>query len=209
MTDFAALEAAAAGLRRLNRAVAGFHATDNELLDLAWTATALAQRLEGGRPRSKGDDMTRAFGTRSADDPPPAPEIGGSLEFDPFGAGGGRLHPSSVDIRFVRDTETSVIATANVDGMFQGPPDRVHGGIVALLFDELMGAVNRISGRRAFTARLIVNLRAAAPVDTELTWRAWVDGIDGRKITIRAEGRSAQGLFADAEGLFIAFDPII
>ncbi|MFT3855651.1 MAG: PaaI family thioesterase [Ilumatobacteraceae bacterium] len=77
-----------------------------------------------------------------------------------------------MDIR--RDGDASVVATVRVDPMFQGPPGRVHGGIVAMLIDELMGAVNRMLGRRAFTARLAVDFRAAAPIDTELTLRAWL-----------------------------------
>jgi acyl-coenzyme A thioesterase PaaI-like protein len=117
--------------------------------------------------------------------------------------GGGRLHPSSLEVAFRRDTETSVVATVTVHPMFQGPAGTVHGGVVALIVDELMASTARFVGRRAFTARLTVNLRAPAPIDTELRLRAWVDGVTDRKITIRAEGRSDAGLFADAEALFV------
>ena len=44
-----------------------------------------------------------------------------------------------------------------------------------------------------------------------MTFRAWLDHADGRKVTIKATGHSADGLFADADGLFIGqapFDPI-
>ncbi len=203
--DFATLADAAAALRRLNRAVAGHHAGDALLHDVARAAHELAGRLEIGAPRSKVDDMARALGITDGFDAAPPPPVGSVMEFDPLGIGGGRLNPASVDLTFERDTETSVVATATVHGMFQGPPGRVHGGMVALLFDELMGAVNRATGRRAFTVRLIVNLRAAAPIDTPLTMRAWLESVDGRKITIRAEGHSAAGSFADADGLFVTF----
>jgi len=203
--DFAALAGAASALRRLNRAVAGHHADDALLHEVARTAHLLAGRLEVGEPRSKVDDMARALGITGGFDAAPPPPVGSVMEFDPLGIGGGRLNPASVDLVFRRDTETSVVATARVHGMFQGPPGRVHGGMVALLFDELMGAVNRVTGRRAFTVRLTVNLRAAAPIDTPLTMRAWLEGVDGRKITIRAEGHTADGSFADADGLFVTF----
>jgi acyl-coenzyme A thioesterase PaaI-like protein len=87
--------------------------------------------------------------------------------------------------------------------MFQGPPGRAHGGTVALIIDELMGMVNRVAGRRAFTARLQVHLRAPAPVDVELTFRAWEHEVDGRKVTIRAEGRLDETLIVEADALFI------
>ena len=201
--EFVALEELTAGMRRLNRAVAGRRASDDELRALARTVTSLAERLEAGETRPKDEAMARALGIDHALAPPPPPGVGEVVEFDPFGLGGGRLNPASIDLAFVRDSDESVVATATIDGMFQGPPSRVHGGVVALVFDELMGAVNRVTSRRAFTARLTVNLRAAAPIDTELTFRAWVDQVDGRKITIRGEGHSADGLFADADGLFI------
>ena len=106
-----------------------------------------------------------------------------------------------------RDGEASAAAVVRVDAMYQGPPGRVHGGILALIIDELMGAVNRILGRRAFTARLAVDLRAPAPIDVELDFRAWLHDLNDRKITIRAEGRSGDGVFLEAEALFIATQP--
>lgn len=202
---FDALARATAALRRLNRAVAGRCAHDDDLDVVAREAARLAERLEAGERRDKAADMAAAFGVGGGFDAPEPPAVGAVMDFDPFGLGGGRLSPASVDTEFVRDSDTSVTATMRVDGMFQGPPNRVHGGMVALLFDELMGAVNRATGRRAFTVRLTVNLRAAAPIDEPLTMRAWLDHVDGRKITIRAEGHSAAGLFADADGLFISF----
>ncbi len=203
--DWAAMAQAAAALRRLNRAFAGHVADDHELRALATAADELAARLEPGPPRSKELLMGPALGIAPGSVAPAATPVGEELEFDPLGAGGGRLHPASVGFRLVRDTETSVECTTVVDGMFQGPPERVHGGIVALLFDEVMSAVNRAMGTRAFTARLTLNLRAPAPVGSTITIRARRQAVEGRKITICAEGHGIDGLFADADGLFIAW----
>ena len=87
--------------------------------------------------------------------------------------------------------------------MFQGPPGRVHGGIVAIVIDELMGTVNRMLGQRAYTARLAIDFRNPAPIDTELTFRAWLHDQQGRKITMRAEGRAGGDVFVEADGLFV------
>ena len=180
---------------------------DAELDEIADAVEALADRFEGGTPRIKFDDMmTRPHLARiySGEHTPLQIEIGDDIEFDPFSMAGGHLHPSSIGLRYTRDGQTSVRGTGVVDGMFAGPPERIHGGIQALIVDEVMGSLNRMLGRQAFTARLSVNLRAPAPIDTEVTFRSWVDNVDGRKITLLCEGSGPDGLFLDAEGLFIA-----
>lgn len=192
-------------LRRLNRAAAGRRATPEVLSEVGRVARELTARIEGHGPRDKAEDMASVLGWTPGTSQPLDLEVGQALEFDPFSVGGGRLHPSSNGMDLRRDGEESVVATVTVDPMFQGPPERVHGGFQALLVDEVMGAVNRLAGRRAFTARLTVHFRGAAPVATELTIRAWLEEVDGRKITIRAEGHSAQGRFLEADGLFIAW----
>ncbi|MET0325918.1 MAG: PaaI family thioesterase [Ilumatobacteraceae bacterium] len=132
---------------------------------------------------------------------------GDPVEFDPFSGGGGRLHPASVGIDVRRDGDTAVVAVLRVDPMFQGPPGRVHGGVLATVIDELMGTVNRLIGQRAYTARLAIDYRAPAPIDTELTFRAWLHDRQGRKLTMRAEGRADADVVVEAEALFIVPRP--
>jgi acyl-coenzyme A thioesterase PaaI-like protein len=199
VTDWLAREDAAQALRRLNRAFSGFEVAGDDLREVTRRAGELADLLEAGQRRTKEDD-TAAL---NVSDRAAAVAIGEQLEFDPFSVGGGRLHPSSIGFDLERDGESSVIATAIVDPMFQGPPGRVHGGVIALIVDEVMGSVNRIVGQRAFTARLTVNLRAPAPTGTALVFRAWLRERNGRKITIDAEGRTETGVFVDGEALFV------
>jgi acyl-coenzyme A thioesterase PaaI-like protein len=203
--DWSALEEAAAAMRRLNRAVANFEADDGDWREVAARVTELAERLETGDVRSKDEAVLTLPDFVTANEGRPLPvAVGEAVEFDPFSIGSGRLHPSSVGMELRRDGDASVSGVVHVDPMFQGPPGRVHGGVVALLMDELMSMVNRIVGRRAYTARLAVDLRAPAPIGTDLTFRARLHDVTGRKITIRADGRSPAGVFAEAEALFVA-----
>jgi acyl-coenzyme A thioesterase PaaI-like protein len=133
--------------------------------------------------------------------------VGDPLEFDPFSTGGGRLSPAAVGLDIRREGPAAIVAAVTVDHMFQGPPGRVHGGVLAMLIDELMGTVNRMIGQRAYTARLTVHFRAAAPIATELTFRAWLDGQHGRKVTLRAEGKVGSEVFVEADGLFVVPRP--
>jgi acyl-coenzyme A thioesterase PaaI-like protein len=209
MKDWRALEEAAAAMRRLNRAVTTYEVADEELREVARVATDLSERLESGDVRQKEQELLSLPFFAALGEGPPSTAVGDTLEFDPFSLGGGRLHPSSIGIEFRRDGTASVAARCTVPAMFQGPPGRAHGGTVALIVDELMGLVNRVAGRRAFTARLQIHLRAPAPVDTELTFRAWEHDVDGRKVTIRAEGRVDGALVVEADALFIEVSRVL
>ncbi len=202
MTDWSAYADAAQALRRLNRAFTGFGVEADELREVTSRAHALADLLEAGQRRNKEDDAVEMNTNYDAS----AAAVGERLEFDPFSAGGGRFHPCSIGFELQREGESSVTATTVVDPMFQGPPGRVHGGVVALIVDEVMASVNRVVGQRAFTAMLSLNLRAAAPTATPLVFRAWLRERRGRKIIIDVEGRTDAGVFVDGEALFIATD---
>jgi hypothetical protein len=81
----------------------------------------------------------------------------------------------------------------------------VHGGQLALVFDELLGRATTVV-TLARTATLTVHYRSLAPVGVPLAAEAWVDSTDGRKL--RAVGRLLHGdtVCAEAEGLYIAVD---
>ncbi len=196
----------AAAARRVNSALSG-RKTDDALLAHSTTVlNELADELEKGDLRVKLDDfLTRPhLAEIYAGQFRPIPvENGEEIEFDPFSIGGGYLHPSSVGITFVRESDDSVSATCNIDPMFAGPPERAHGGLLALVIDEAMGALNRMRGRQAFTANLSIDYRAGTALNEPLQFRAWVHNVDGRKITLRASGHHGDMLCVEAEGLFI------
>ena len=193
-------------MRRLNRALANRRVADGVLGEIAATVNAAAERLETGTLRVKIDDMLSRPYLREIYEglyfPLPLDD-GDEIEFDPFSIGGGQLHPASVDVRYFKESGESVTGEAVVDPMFAGPPERTHGGVVALIIDELMGALNRMRGRQAYTGRLIVHYRAATPLGVPLRLRAWIDHTSGRKIVQHAEVHGPDGLCVNAEGLFI------
>ncbi len=207
MKDWTSTQGAAAALNSLNRALCSHHLDDADLDDIAEVVSELASRFTGTPRRDKLTDMqTRPHlaaiyaGQRT----PLAIELGEQIEFDPFSIAGGEFHPASIGVTFHKESEESVVGRGVIDPMFAGPPERVHGGVQALIIDEVMGALNRMLGRQAFTARLIVNYRGPAPLGVPVTFRAWVERVEGRKITLGATGEGPDGLFVDADGLFVA-----
>lgn len=102
-------------------------------------------------------------------------------------------------------TPDEVTGTVTFGRYFLGGHGAVHGGAVALLFDEVMGRLSDTSGRPpARTANLRVDYRAPALVDTELSVRAWFEREEGRKRHLRGEICHGRVVCAEAEALFVA-----
>ncbi len=206
MSTWDAVAEAAKAARRLNQAISGRRLPDEALKEIAEDIESLAARFESGDERNKLDDMlTRPHlaAIYAGQYTPLDLEVGDEIEFDPFSIAGGDLHPASIGLSFVKDSDESVVCTGIIDPMFAGPPERVHGGVQALIIDEVMGALNRMRGRQAYTAYLKVDYIGPAPLSVSTTFRAWVHNIEGRKITLRGSGDGPDGRFMEAEGLFI------
>ena len=86
---------------------------------------------------------------------------------------------------------------------FEGPPGYVHGGQVALMFDEALGVANVAAGHAGMTARLSVRYRRPTPLRTELRLEAWTVERQGRRITTVGTLHAGDVLCAEAEGLFV------
>ena len=85
----------------------------------------------------------------------------------------------------------------------------VHGGVIAQLFDSLLGYTAAKLTRSLYqrTAFLHVNYRQIVPIEKELSVDAGIERIDGRKIFV--QGRLVDGdvVLADGEALFVRLRP--
>ena len=90
-----------------------------------------------------------------------------------------------------------------------GGNNAVHGGMIPLLYDWLVGRVVSIAGfRPTRTAYLHVDYRSITPIDEPLTARGHITEIDGRKIFVSATMTAADGaLLSEANGLMIRLLP--
>lgn len=86
---------------------------------------------------------------------------------------------------------------------YQGPPGCVHGGIVALLFDEMLGLSNAAAGSVGMTADLRVTYSSPTPLNAPLRFEAKQDRVEGRKIWASATLHTGDRLCASTEALFI------
>jgi len=160
------------------------------LLQVAAGAEALAARLGSGRdsgagyrPRSHGDYLPRSPVVGDAS--PLAPRIDWDLSDDAL------------------DGKPGIEAHGTFGAPYEGPPGHVHGGMIALAFDEVLGIANIAAGHPGMTARLTIHYRKPTPLFHELRFHAALDRVEGRRIMSRAELWDGETLTAQADGVFV------
>ena len=110
-----------------------------------------------------------------------------------------------------RNDAPAMIGHVRLSRLREGPPGHVHGGVLAGLFDEVMGAAQRLSGRDGgMTGRLTIRYRRPTPLETDLQFRAWIHEERSTRIVVRAESILAATVAderpvvtADAEAFFV------
>lgn len=119
-----------------------------------------------------------------------------------------RGHAMLPPLRVTSFEDGRVEGTVRFGRWFMGGGMAVHGGVISLLFDEVLGVMSGLTvGGMTRTAYLHTDYRALTPIDVDLDVVAWVDRVEGRKLFIRGEIRQDGGLCAEAEGLFLQLLP--
>jgi len=89
---------------------------------------------------------------------------------------------------------------------YEGPPGFVHGGWIALGFDEILGMANIASGHPGMTGRLAIRYRRPTPLHRPVLFEGWTDQVDGRRVVTRGTLTVDDSVTAEAEGLFVKLD---
>jgi len=126
--------------------------------------------------------------------------------FFPYSPVVGPLNPIAPPLTFTFDGER-LRATGALHAPFAGPPGTVHGGVVAMVLDELLGACNACLGLGAFTGTLAIRYERPTPIATNLEMESWVDRTEGRKVFTVGTITAGREVTARAEGVFIRVDP--
>lgn len=86
---------------------------------------------------------------------------------------------------------------------YEGPPGLVHGGVVGLVLDQVLGHAVSAGGRPGMTGTLTVTYRQGTPLG-RLRCEAWIERREGIKTWADARLLAPDGsLTAEAEGVFI------
>jgi len=106
-------------------------------------------------------------------------------------------------LRFTEESDGTVVGSFACDGKYQGYPDRLHGGVVAMLADAAMTHCLFVHQIKAVTGKL--NLRFPRPVEVGVaaTVRAAVVKNSPPAFVLKAEISQAGTVRATAEALFV------
>ncbi|MGD9079715.1 MAG: PaaI family thioesterase [Desulfobacterales bacterium] len=87
-----------------------------------------------------------------------------------FVCGAENPHGLKVKVEYngVDRVETEFMA----EDRYRGWSDYLHGGVLTLIFDEMLGWLSRYMGHDAMTARLEVRYRKPVPLGSRLTFNA-------------------------------------
>ena len=89
---------------------------------------------------------------------------------------------------------------------FEGPPTFAHGGVSAMLLDQILGHAVGASGNPGMTVRLDTTYRAPVPLRTPLRLTAVVDDVAGRRVTATgtiATAADPETILVTATGTFV------
>lgn len=185
---------AAAAARRV---IAGLAATRVDALTLDEVADALehlADVLEPHRPLSRYADTGGLHGGVGAD--------AHVWESHPFIGPSHPLAPPFV----VRRVGDHAVGTATFGHVYEGPPGAVHGGVVAAMFDMVLGAATSVAKLSGLTGTLTVRYRKATPLHREIRYEAWIERAEARKVLVAGVSTCDGELVAEGEAVFVRVD---
>jgi acyl-coenzyme A thioesterase PaaI-like protein len=123
----------------------------------------------------------------------------------PYSPVAGRLNPLSppVDLA-VQDGR--LLARVTLGPAYEGAVGFAHGGVIAMIWDEVLALANVIHGLGGPTGELVVRYRAPSPLGQPLRFESWHERRDGRRILARGHCHAGDVLVSEAEGTFVEID---
>ena len=180
-------------LRDLTRSAIGTEVTVDVMRrvadDVRELATTLAERQRRLDEPSSVDDLRR-----------------GQRLFNPVVGLG---NPVAPPMR-VETADGAAIGSCTLDWRYEGPFTYAHGGVSALLLDQIMGYAAAAAGHPGVTGRLEVRYRSTVPLGEPLRLQARLIDVLGVRATIRASislATDPDDALVEAEGRFLELRP--
>lgn len=152
-------------------------------------ATTLAERQRRLDEPSSVDDLHR-----------------GQRLYNPVvGLGNPVAPPMHVEI-----VDGAAIGSCTLDWRYEGPSTYAHGGVSALLLDQIMGYAVAAAGHPGVTGRLEVRYRATVPLDQPLRLQARLIDVLGIRAAVKSSislAAAPDDALVEAEGRFLALRP--
>jgi hypothetical protein len=188
--------AAVAAARRVNRALRVSLAGDDVRAEVRRLLDEAAELLEA--EVHPGPHCQVGFG------PPNFGEGAQPAQYFPYSPIVGPMNPLSPPVDFQIQPDRSVRGTVTLHEGYNGPPwNLAHGGVIAAIFDELLGVGSIAAAGGGFTGSLTIHYRKPTPILRPIEMRGWLDRQEGRKLYMVGEMVADGIVTAEAEGVFI------
>lgn len=100
------------------------------------------------------------------------------------------------------DRDGRVWSDFHLGAVYEGPPGLVHGGVSALVLDQLLGESAGAGGKPGMTATLTLTYKRGTPLG-DLRGEAWIERAESYKTWARGHLIGPEGVTVEAEGLFV------
>jgi acyl-coenzyme A thioesterase PaaI-like protein len=115
----------------------------------------------------------------------------------------GMRNPVAVPLDMQRSPEGRAWASFHLNALYEGPPGTVHGGVVALVLDQVLGEAAASGGSPGMTGTLTLRYEKNTPLG-DVSAEGWIDRVEGVKTIVKGELRDADGqTTVRCEGIFI------
>ncbi len=129
-------------------------------------------------------------------------------------AGSGRLNPQAPPVEWLErpiepepgsePVPCQVRARCVFTASHAGSPSRVHGGVLALVLDEVLGTAVTAAGASGMTVSMTVSLRAGTPFGVPVEIGARLTGWEGRKSYASGEILVDGAITAEATAVYVS-----
>lgn len=115
----------------------------------------------------------------------------------------GMRNPIAPPLEVTHDPSGRASATFHLNALYEGPPGLVHGGVTALILDQIFGEAAAAGGSPGMTGTLTLRyLKGTALGDCQA--EGWIDRVEGVKTFVKGAMRNAKGEdTVTGEGIFI------
>lgn len=197
-------DAEAAALARRRRAISELGEALRLLVEHAATTEASTEELVRAAEQIRRAAAPLGERVRERSVLPTADDLlGGVRMYNPVTGAGSALAPP---LR-IGEVDGAAVGSCTLGLAYEGPPMYAHGGVSAMLLDQMLGYAVSASGNPGMTVQLDTSYRRPVPLLTPLRLTARVAETDGRRVI--ATGRISTAAepeepLVEATGTFVA-----
>src|SRR6478672_3743615 len=114
----------------------------------------------------------------------------------------GTRNPVAPPLKIHHDSSGRAWSEFHLGAAYEGPPGLVHGGVSALILDQVLGEAAGAGGKPGMTGTLTLRYRQGTPLG-DLRVEGWIDHVEGIKTYAKAHIIGPDGVTVEAEGLMI------